>query len=137
LKKINKGSTALTSERTHTEFITYFTNAKKNKTPTYEFILNNLPFDFLSEINTSNENKISLFFQKGLTREMMFYLNFTKMSITQKQFFLGYSFMLGTFIYNKDEFIQKKQAKEKYYEFAPKDYDEFLRTEGYNVYKSL
>ena len=137
LKRINKGGTALTSERAHTEFRTIYNNAKRNKNTTYEFILNNLPFDLLREISTSNENRISLFFQRGLARGMLVYLNFTKMSVTQKQYFLGFSFLLCGFIYNKDEFIQKKLAKDKYYEFAPSDYEEFLRTEGYNIYKSL
>lgn len=137
LKTINKGGTALSSERTHTEIKRYFNDSKKNKTLTYELILNNLPFDLLKEINTSNENRISLFFQRGLAREMLFYLNFTKMSVTQKQYFLGLSFLLGGFIYNKDEFIRKKLAKYKYYEFTNSDYEEYLRTEGYNICKSL
>jgi hypothetical protein len=137
LKKINSGGTALSSERTHAEIKRYFNDSKKNKTSTYEFILNNFPFDLLTEISTSNENKISLFFQRGLAREMLFYLNLTKMPITQKQYFLGFSFFLSGFIYNKDEFIKKKLAKDKYYEFAPSDYEEFLRTEGYNICKSL
>jgi len=137
LKRINNTRPTLTSERMHTEFITYFDYAKKNKTSTYELIINNLPFDFLAEISTSNENKISLLFQRGLAREMLFYFDFTRISTTQKQYFLGFSFSLCEFIYNEDEFIQKKLAKDKYYEFERSDYDEFLRTEGYNVFKSL
>jgi len=137
LKRINKGRIALSSERTHAEIKSYFNGLKKNKAATYEFIINNLPFDFLEEINTSNKNKISLFFQKGLAREMLFYLNLTKMSVTQKQLILGFSFSFCEYIYKPKEFTQKKMAKDKYYEFVFSDYEEFLRTEGYNVHKSL
>lgn len=137
LKKINKGGSALTSERTHRDIQRYFNDSKKKENKTYEFVMNNLPFNLLKDINTSNENKISLFFQRGLAREMLVYLNFTKMSVTQKQYFLGFSFLLCRFIYTEDEFIQMKLAKEQYYEFIPRDYEDFLRTEGYNVYKSL
>jgi hypothetical protein len=59
------------------------------------------------------------------------------MSVTQKQKFLGFTFMANELIYKQDEFIKRKQAKDKYYEFSPSDYEEYLRTEGYNKYKSL
>lgn len=137
LKKINKGRTALSSERIHREVENYFSDSKKKETLTYDFILNNIPFDLLTEINTSNDNKISLFFQRGLAKQILFYLNFTKMSITQKQYFIGFSFKLCGYIYNEDAFIQKRLAKDKHYEFAQSDYDEFLRTEGYNICKTL
>jgi len=137
LKKINKGGIALTSERTRTEIRTHFIDAKKNKTTTYEFILNNLPLDLLTEISSTNENKVALFFQKAIAREMLVYLNYTKMPVTRKQYFLGLSFLSNELIYNQDEFIKKKLAKDKYYEFTFSDYNEFLRTKGYNVYKSL
>jgi hypothetical protein len=137
LKKINKGRIILTSERTHKEIRTHFSDAKKNKTATYEFILNNLPLDLLTEISTSNEKKVALFFQKAIAREMLFYLNFTQMSITLKQYFLGFSFLSNELIDKQDEFIKRKKAKDKYYVFAFSDYEEFLRTKGYNVYKSL
>lgn len=137
LKKINKGGVALTSERTNTEIRTHFSDAKKNKSATYEFILNNLPLDLLTEISNSNEKKVVLFFQKAIAREMLFYLNLTQMSITRKQYFLGFSFLSNELIDGQDEFIEKKRAKDKYYVFAFSDYEEFLRTKGYNVYKSL
>ena len=59
------------------------------------------------------------------------------MPVTRKQYFLGLSFLSNELIYNQDEFIKKKLAKDKYYEFTFSDYNEFLRTKGYNVYKSL
>jgi hypothetical protein len=137
LKEINKGRTSLSSERTHKEIKGYFNYLKKKTASTYEFILNNLPFDLLTEINTSNDRKVSMFFRKRLAREMKFYLDNTKMLVTQKHYFLGLSFMLDRFIYTKDEFIQKKIEKDKYYEFVPLDYEFFLKDEGYNIYKSL
>ncbi len=137
LKKINKGSVPLSSERTNSDIEMYFRYTKKTRTHIYDFIENNLPFDLLTKIDTTNENKISLFFQKGLAREISVYLNFTNMSITQKQYFLGWSFFFCQLIYNREEFIQKKMVKDKYYEFAQSDFDEFLRTEGYNIYKTL
>lgn len=137
LKKINKGRIPLLSERTNSEFEMYFRYAKKTRTPTYKFIESNLPFDLLTKVNSINENKISLFFQKGLAIEISDYLNFTKMPVTQKQCFLGWSFLFCQLIYNPDEFTQKKMVKDKYYIFEQSDYDEFLRTEGYNIYKTL
>lgn len=94
LRKINKGKVVIASERFNTEFKTLVNNLKKDRTPTYEFILNNLPLDSLNEINTSNDNKVNLFFQKTLAKEMISYLNLTKMSITHKQLLLGYT--IGT-----------------------------------------
>jgi hypothetical protein len=137
LNDIIEGRRIVSSERAIQETAIFYRDVKKRITPTHEFIVKNLPFDLLDTINTTNENKISLFFQKGLAREMSFYLNFTKMSVTQKQYFLGWSFLMCQFIYNQNEFIRKKLAKDKYYEFEQSDYDEFLRTEGYNIYKTL
>jgi len=137
LKKINKGGLPLTSERAKREIREQFIEAKKNKTATFEFVLNNLPLDLLNKIKTANDNKISVFFQRELAKEMLVYLNLTNMPVTLKQYILGFSFMMSLFIYDKDEFIRRKRAKDKYYEFSPSDYDEYLRTKGYNIYKSL
>jgi hypothetical protein len=137
LKKFNKGRTKLSAERTNRDVKEYFESSKKNKTPTFDFVINNLPFDFLTEIKTSNDNKISLYFQKMIAREMLFYLNLTKMTITQKYYFLGFSFLLCGFVYNEEEFKKRKLLKDKYYEFAQSDYEEYLMFEGYNVYKVL
>ena len=137
LKRNNNGKIVLNSERFHNDFKTLVTNLKKDKTPTYEFILNKLPLDSLTEISTSNENKVNLYFQRELARDMQLYLNLTNMTITQKQYFLGFSFMLSQFIYNNEEFINRQKVKDMYYKFTQSDYDEYLRTEGYNICKSL
>jgi hypothetical protein len=137
LKKNNKGGIPLTSERTKREINEQFVEAKKNKTATYEFVLNKLPLDLLKKIKTDNDNKISVFFQRELAKEMLVYLNLTNMPVTLKQYILGFSFMMSLLIYDKDEFIKRKQKKDKYYEFSPGDFDEYLRTKGYNIYKSL
>lgn len=135
----NKGGRRLSSQLIKKHFESQFKDLQKTLIPKYQYILNHLPFEFLEEKKLSSEQKIKKFFRVELTREIVHYLNTTNIPISKKELFLGHCFSFIQLCYNKNEFIKKRKAKDKYYnnELANKYYPEFLRTEGHNALKSL
>jgi len=137
LKKINKGGDHLTSNRMLKNLREYFRNHEKMTFKINKTIFDNLPFDFLNKIQTTNKNKINLFFQRELAVKLLQYLDKTTALPTVKEKMLGFAFAAGPFVYSKEDFIKQKMASDKDYQYEEKDYHDYLRTEGKNVYIKL
>lgn len=137
IKHINRGGKHLKSKRTFEESNQFFLDLKQNRTPKHNFILKNLPFDILDDINTTNENKIKLIFKRQLAIELFPYIDSTSASKTFKERTYGLAFSIACLSLNEQELIQRKVIKDPYYEFDIKDLHSFWRIEGKNVINSL
>jgi len=139
LKKINKSGKHISSSQILKDFHLYFEDAQKKIGPTYCYIIDHLPFEFLKTIKTSNEKKINMFFKKKIALELKHYINLTNTEVYKRELFLGYCFGLVHLCLTEEEFIKIKVKKDKYYQeiHTYKKYTEYLRTEGHNILKSL
>jgi hypothetical protein len=146
LKKNNKGGSPLSSSRTYMDIESYFHNIEKKRLPTLNYILRYPPVTFLDKIRSRNATKIDVFFKREFVREAFYYMNYLELSISSKEYLLGYFFVLMHWSLDIDSYMTKKIRKDKfssseiseeYKKDLEKEYEHYLRTEGHNIRKTL
>ena len=130
----SKSRGQISSKEFMRQFNISFESHKAAVLPLNNYINQNLPIEFFSEISTSDEVKVNAHFKKMLGPPISYYLNLLKISQRDKEKLLGIFFSYSTFSKNDQQFYESMKSKDPFYENSPEDFHEYLRNEGKNYF---